>query len=242
MWQSPPVELALLSDEVHVWCADLSVPEHVLAAYQRSLSADEMLRAQRLHDPTDRRRFVARRGILRHLLSYYLGTKPAEILFTYTPYGKPILNVGDKPGAIRFTLSHASDQALYAVSEGRDIGIDIEYKQSPFDYEQIASTLFANEEYALLCALPVSQRSAAFFRLWACKEAYVKACGLGLSLSLDRFAILFDLDHPARLLYRHDQIEALHSNLRELSIGENYVAALAVEGNGWELRCWQYNV
>jgi 4'-phosphopantetheinyl transferase len=240
MWQSPPAELSLVNDEVHVWRAHLDVSAHDLAAYQRSLSADEMSRAQRLHNPADQRRFVARRGILRCLLSNYLGIKPAEILFIHTANGKPTLSIGNERNALSFTLSHASDQALYAVSQGRDIGIDIEYIQCPFDYEQIASSLFAHEEYALLCALPLSQRARAFFRLWTCKEAYIKACGLGLSLALDTFAVSLEPDKPARLLYSHDQVGASRSNLRELWIDENHVAALAVEGNDWQLRYWYY--
>jgi 4'-phosphopantetheinyl transferase len=240
MWQSSPAALMLGHDEVHVWRAQLDVSPQALAVYRRCLSVDEISRAQQLHNPCDQRRFIARRGILRRLLSNYLDIKPAEILFNYTAYGKPRLSVRDQRNALRFTLSHTSDHALYAFSQGRDIGIDIAYI-SPFDYEQIASNLFAPEEYALLCALPSAQRARAFFRLWTCKEAYIKACGLGLSLPLDMFAISFELDEPARLLYDNHQIGVSRSNLRELLLDEHHVAALAVEGNDWHLRCWHYS-
>jgi 4'-phosphopantetheinyl transferase len=241
MWQSPPAALLLGHDEVHVWRAQLDVSAHDLATYQRSLSADEISRVHQLYNPADQRRFVARRGILRRLLSNYIAIKPAEIHFIHTAYGKPTLSFRDQHHAFHFTLSHTSDQALYAVSQGRDVGIDIEYIR-PFDYEEIASSLFAAEEYALLCALPSAQRAKAFFRLWTCKEAYIKACGLGLSLPLDTFAVGFEPDKPARVLYGHNRVDAPHSNLQELSIDENHVAALAVDGNDWQLRCWQYNV
>jgi len=240
MWQSPPAVLSLGYDEVHVWHAQLDVSTHDLVAYERSLSADERSRVQLLHHSVDQRRFIARRGILRRLLSIYLDIKPAKILFKYTDYGQPRLSVRDQSNALRFTLAYASDHALYAVSQSRDIGIDIEYLQCSFDYELIASSLFAAEEFALLSALPLAQRTRAFFRLWACKEAYIKACGLGLSLPLNTFAVALDLDQPALLLYGHNQADALHSSLRELPINEHHVAALAVNGNDWHLRCWHY--
>ena len=240
MWQSPPVALSLGHDEVHVWRAQLDASAHDLVAYQCSLSADELSHMQRLHNPADQRRFVARRGILRGLLSKYVDIKPAEILFNYTAYGQARLSVRYQHNALRFTLSHASDHALYAVSQSRDIGIDIEYLQCSFDYEQIAGSLFAAEEFALLSALPLAQRSRAFFRLWTCKEAYIKAYGLGLSLPLNTFAIALDLDQPVRLLYGHNQGDASCLSLRELPINEHHVAALAVKGNDWHLRCWHY--
>lgn len=238
MWQIPPA-VALGLDEVHVWQAQLDVSTQDLATYQGSLNADESARAQRLHNPIDRRRFIARRGILRHLLGSYLGILPAEIYFTYTAYGKPELSVPNDRSALHFTLAHSSGQALYAVNYGRAIGIDIEHIQRSFDHEQIAGTLFAAEERAFLCTLPPAQRTTAFFRLWACKEAYIKACSLGLSLLLNTFAIALETDQPARVLYGHHQSSALRLNLRELPIDEDYVAALAVEGDNWQVRCWR---
>ncbi len=241
MWQSSPAALWLANDEVHVWRADLDVSTHDLALYQRSLSPDEISRVERLQNPADQRRFVARRGILRSLLSSYLESRPADILFTYTAYGKPMLNIQDQSNVLRFTLSHTSDHALFAVSQGRDVGIDIEQIPYSFDYEQIAGSLFATEEYALLCALPLPQRNTAFFRLWTCKEAYIKAGGLGLSLALDSFAVSFGLATPAHLLYGPNQVDASGWSLRELPIDENHAAALVVEGNDWQLRCWHYH-
>jgi len=240
MWQPPPAALLLGQDEVHVWHAQLDISPQDLATYQHSLSTDEIARAQRLHNPADQRRFVARRGLLRRLLSNYLQVRPAEIRFSYTAYGQPLLSVRDQRNRLRFSLSHTSDHALFAVSRNRDIGIDIEYLHYLFEYEQIAGSLFAAEEYALLCALPLAQRAKAFFRLWACKEAYIKACGLGLSLPLNTFAVALAPDESARLLYVHKQGGAAHSSLRELQIDEQHAAALAVEGSDWQLRCWQY--
>jgi 4'-phosphopantetheinyl transferase len=152
-----------------------------------------------------------------------------------------MLQTKGKDIALCFNLSHTSEQALYAISWGRDVGIDIERMPSSLDHDQIANSLFAAEERALLAGLPASQRAGIFLRLLACKEAYIKACGLGLSLALDRFAISIDADQSARLLYGHDRAGTLHPDLRELASSQGHAAALAVRGCDWHLKCWHFH-
>ena len=46
---------------------------------------------------------------------------------------------------------------------------------------------------------------------------------------------------PAALLsVKDDPQEANRWSLQELDPGPGYVAALAVEGHGWQLKCWQW--
>lgn len=46
----------------------------------------------------------------------------------------------------------------------------------------------APAEASALAELPGPARREAFFRYWTLKEAYIKACGMGLSMPLQRFA------------------------------------------------------
>jgi len=79
----------------------------------------------------------------------------------------------------------ARDLAAYqrslsaTVSRSRDIGIDIEYIQCPFDYEQIASSLFAPEDYTLLCALPRAGTSGV--RIWSTKKSHKTASSISMA-------------------------------------------------------------
>ena len=94
----------------------------------------------------------------------------------------------------------------------------------------------------MLRALHVRKvKHKAFFNCWTRKEAYIKARGEGLSLPLDQFDVSLAPGDPATLLnVRGDPLEASCWSLQELIPGPGYVAALAVEGHGWRLACWEW--
>ena len=73
------------------------------------------------------------------------------------------------------------------------------------------------------------------------KEAYTKARGDGLSLPLKQFDVSLAPREPAALLStKGDSLETARWALRALDPGPEYAAALAVEGHGWQLKCWQW--
>jgi len=89
--------------------------------------------------------------------------------------------------------------------------------------------------------LPKDDQYEAFFNCWTRKEAYIKAKGEGLSMPLDRFAVTLAPGEAAALLEtRDDPQEASRWSLRELHPGPGFAAAVAVEGDGWNLKCWQW--
>ena len=142
---------------------------------------------------------------------------------------------------IRFNLSHSHGVALYAVTRGREVGIDLEYIRSDLEVEQIAERFFSRREIATLRALPIDLRTDAFFLCWTRKETYLKARGEGLSLPLDQFDVSLIPGEPAALLSTHrGSHEALRWSLQELTPAPGYVAALGVEGHGWDLACRQW--
>lgn len=66
-----------------------------------------------------------------------------------------------------------------------EIGVDIE-KQKILDLN-LAQHIFAPEEYEDLIALSDRNQLNYFYKLWTLKEAYIKYCGVGLSLPLQSF-------------------------------------------------------
>ena len=119
--------------------------------------------------------------------------------------------------------------------------IDLEYIRSVPDAEEIAARFFSCQENAVFRALPPEQKQAAFFNCWTRKEAYIKAIGDGLAFSLDQFDVSLSPGEPARLLgIKGSSAAAAHWSLQELTPAPGYVAALAVEGHGWSLICWQW--
>lgn len=239
-WSLPPEDLTLGCDEVHVWRATLDVEASRVRSLQQILTADERARAERFHFREDRERFIVARGRLRIILGRYLMVDPSELRFSYSLYGKPSLAGGFDADALCFNLSHADGLALYAVARGRRLGVDIERVRADVADERVAEQFFAPGEVAALRAFSESMRPLAFFNCWTRKEAYIKARGEGLSLRLDQFEVSLAPGEPAALLRTSgDPQESTRWSLRALDTDPGYVAALAVEGSGWSLRCWQ---
>ncbi|WP_218080039.1 4'-phosphopantetheinyl transferase family protein [Anthocerotibacter panamensis] len=236
-WQDPPVSLTLRPQEVHVWRADLDQPDWVRARLALTLAADEQQRAQRFYFEQDRQRFTCARGILRMLLGRYLQKAPEQLCFVYGSHGKPRLT--ESP--LCFNLSHSQELALYAVSWGREVGVDLEFQRPVTQVEQLVERFFSRQESTVFRALPLEQRQEAFFLGWTRKEAYIKARGRGLSLPLAQFDVTLAPGESARLLHcRDDALAACRWSLHSLDPGPAYAAALAVEGQDWQLSCWQW--
>jgi 4'-phosphopantetheinyl transferase len=65
---------------------------------------------------------------------------------------------------------------------------------------------------------------------------------MGLSLPLDLFDVSLRPGEVAALLAsREDPHEVDRWTLQTLFPGTGYAGALAVEGSGWQLSCWQWN-
>ena len=240
-WRSPPESLALDCDEVHAWRATLDQPPSQVQSLLLNLATDEQTRAERFHFARDRARFIVARGVLRAILGRYLNREPACLPFCYGSHGKPALAGQSDRGAIRFNASHSHGVALFAVTRGREVGIDIERIRFDLAVAEIANRFFSRREIAMLRALPAASQHQAFFRCWTRKEAYIKARGEGLSMPLDQFEVSLAPGAPAAMLgTQGDPSEASRWSLQELTPAPGYAAALAVEGHGWHLNCWQW--
>jgi 4'-phosphopantetheinyl transferase len=202
--------------------------------YVELLDPDELSRANRFHFEKDRKHFVVARGFLRVLLGRYLKRDPKQLKFSYGAYGKPAL-----PGAepLRFNMSHSHGMALYALTEGRDIGVDVEYVRADFTSDDIARRFFSPFEVESLCGLPTEERVESFFRCWTRKEAYIKATGRGLSQPLDGFDVTLAPGESAALL-RTDAGSHEHWSMANIEVGPGYAGALAVDGPVTTIRYW----
>lgn len=231
VWSSPPELPSLQTDEVHVWRLTL---DHPLEQFLSLLHADEVERANRFHFERDRKHFVIARGFLRVLLGRYLTADPKGLTFSYGAYGKPSLEI-ETP--LRFNMSHSHGVALYALTEGRDIGVDVEFVRADFTTDDIARRYFSPFEANSLCGLPSEDRVDAFFRCWTRKEAYLKATGRGLSQALDGFDVTLRPGESAALLRTEDGAHERWT-LSDIAVGEGYAGAVAVEGKVTRIRYW----
>jgi 4'-phosphopantetheinyl transferase len=241
IWHMPPSEIALTGNEVHVWRLSLNASQEMIEKLRQYLAADERARAERFRFAKDRNQFIIGRGVLRVLLGRYLDCEPQQIHFAYSSYGKPGLDGSQAEAGLQFNLSHSHQLALLAFTYGRQIGIDIEYMRSDVEFEQLAERFFSPDECTVLLGISPALRPETFYNCWTRKEAYIKARGEGLSMPLDQFDVSLRPGEPAALLRsRKDPAEVTRWSLHALTPGEQYAAALAVEGARWQLRCWDW--
>lgn len=231
IWSSPPSSLSLQTGDVHVWRLGLDRP---VERFLDLLQPGEIDRANRFHFEKDRKRFVIARGFLRMLLGRYLHNDPKQLMFSYGPNGKPAL---ESDTSLRFNMSHSHAMALYAVTEEREIGVDVEHIRADFTSDDIARRFFSPFEVESLCGLPDEQRVESFFRCWTRKEAYIKATGRGLSQPLDGFDVTLGPGEHAALL-RNDDGTHERWTMAGIEVGPGYAGALVVERPITKIRYW----
>jgi len=229
-WKTPPLSLPPLTpNSIHIWRANL---DHY--SDPPILSPDEKTRAEQFKFAIHQNRFTAARTILRRILSRYLNQTPDSVQFAYTSYGKPYL-----PGTpLYFNLSHANQWALYAISLEEKTGIDIEHMREDREIEMIAERFFSSYENQLLSQMPADKKQEAFFRIWTCKEAFIKGIGEGLSFPLKNFDVSIGEDSARLVSINQDEEEAQQWSCVALNPAKDYVATLAVRASIKELKLW----
>jgi 4'-phosphopantetheinyl transferase len=190
-------------DEVHVWYvfSDRVTEPGLLQRFAGTLGLDEAARRDRFVFDRDRHQFLVTHGVLRTLVSDYLGTSPSDCSFTTNRYGRPSLTNLPAGIALDFNLSHTSGLIAFALAIEREIGIDVEDIERGRVDDGLPDRFFSPAEAAALAALPSSERHSRFFDYWTLKEAYIKARGMGLSLPLDGFSFHLDPHDAPRISF-----------------------------------------
>ncbi|KKD38564.1 4'-phosphopantetheinyl transferase family protein [Limnoraphis robusta] len=230
IWHRPAKVYDLSTDGVEVWQAEFGLLSEHLEEFEQVLSPDEQERARRYRQKRDHVRFVGARGVLRMILAGYLGVSPSEVEFSYSERGKPFLKANST--GIKFNVSHSEDKALLAIALNRRVGIDVEYIR-PIEVLSLAKRFFRESEYSLLSTSQGMEQLRGFFQLWTAKEAYLKATGEGLA-GLEAVEIsLSELESAESLEIHNTGCDWL---LQPLDLGEDYCAAIAVEGKDCNIR------
>jgi 4'-phosphopantetheinyl transferase len=239
LWPIPPRFPRLDPADLHVWCVWLDEPDETLEDREELLSPDEHVRAQRLRFPRDRRRFVTARAVLRRVLARYLDTAPAELRFAYGAFGKPSLVHPPAGADLQFNLSHSGALAVYAVTRGRPVGIDVEQVRELDDLGLIAGRFFSAAEAGMLEELSPAERAEEFFRLWTQREALGKARGVDLDEALR--SPTFDFSpYSWRPQSENDREQRHEWRAAALSPAPGYLGTVALGGRAARLRTWQW--
>jgi 4'-phosphopantetheinyl transferase len=240
-WLSPPDLFHLPDSEIHIWRA--TIPNQLINIDEHTsiLSFEEKERAARFHDQIDASRFIWQHATLRRVLSQYLKLQPQEIMFKYSPLGKPALITALNPHELSFNISHSGQIMLIALTSGRQVGIDVEMARPIDDMNRMVELYFSPSEIEWYMALPESERQLAFFSAWTRKEAFLKAIGEGLQYPPEQVEVSMDPDAVAPSLNLLDDSQPdLGYRLLSFQPAEGYIAALAAEGRNWSVQAFHF--
>ncbi|KAI9347524.1 4'-phosphopantetheinyl transferase superfamily [Pilaira anomala] len=126
----------------------------------------------------------------RHYFSERLQVPWSALEFDKLPLGKPILKNQD----IEYNTSHEGNWVIFGATKqkGIQIGVDAVVIDCPKsmsidDFIQSFHPQLTEHEMQLIKnAENHDMQLRTFFELWACKESYIKAIGVGLSLKLNK--------------------------------------------------------
>lgn len=193
--------LRLSDGEVHLWFAfpgDAEGQQAPASAYP-VLDEAEQARMVRLRFPEGRRLFGVSHTLVRTTLTRYSEIPPQEWRFVKNAHGKPAIDPDLDSSPLSFSLSHTRGIAVVAVTNGADIGADIERADRNVDAARLAGRFFSPEEAAALQEISPDRLRERFFLYWTLKESYIKARGLGLLLPLDSFSFGLTGECPFRI-------------------------------------------
>lgn len=144
-----------------------------------------------------------RRFFLRLILGAYLGIPGKDVIIKRRIKGRPEL--AQSSGLLDFSVARSAGCYLIGISSGATIGVDLEIASRRAGKPlALARRYFSQDETAALSALSETELHRAFMHTWSCKEAVVKASGLGIANQLCRFTVDVDPANPPAVLDMRD--------------------------------------
>jgi 4'-phosphopantetheinyl transferase len=227
--------IEVLPGQVQLWWASLDVSESETDRLQGVLAPDELRRADRFRVAAAARRFIGARAALRMILGRATGAEPAELEFRLGENGKPRL-VDDAPC---FNASDSGDYVVVALAP-LEVGVDIELIRTLHRHDRLARRVCTDRELEMIAQAPEEERDTLLLRLWTCKEAALKAVGIGLSGGTRNVEVQLEtpgVPRLARLLDRAD-----HWSLLVPDLHPKLLCSVVVKNGGWRAVSRQFSL
>ena len=178
--------------EVVVADVELLMEEQMFTRMLMSVSPERQQKARRYKFPKGKALSLGAALALDKLLQRR-GLRERDQRYIEGKHGKPSL--ADHP-EIHFSISHSSHFVACAMADC-EIGIDIQHLVKV--NEPLMRRVLSDEELEMVMAQQGEERQMLFARLWALKEAYLKAVGTGITDDFPSFSL--ENDRP-RLVNR----------------------------------------
>lgn len=169
-------------DSIHLWSAQYNDLDLHLPFARDFLSQQEREKSSDFVKPADAKRYILRHGMLRYILGTYTNTQPELLPLVNGILGKPGFHPQSEFHDISFSLSHADQVVFVGIVKNHSIGIDIVKTDPGYPFHDITEYLFTPMEKEFVQRIEPGQRYLMFFKIWALKEAIVKATGEGIRL------------------------------------------------------------
>lgn len=178
--------------EVVVADVELLMEEQMFTRMLMSVSPERQQKARRYKFPKGKALSLGAALALDKLLQRR-GLRERDQRYLEGKHGKP--SFADHP-EIHFSISHSSHFVACAMADC-EIGIDIQHLVKV--NEPLMRRVLSDEELEMVMAQQGEERQMLFARLWALKEAYLKAVGTGITDDFPSFSL--ENDRP-RLVNR----------------------------------------
>jgi 4'-phosphopantetheinyl transferase len=175
-WDCPTDGPYDFAEKVDVWRIPIERNPGLLDYFLTLLLPEERERSQSYQRKKDRQRFITARGVLRTLLSKYLGTPPTQIQLISGPNKKPVV-LSHNSLSLHYSIAHSGEWILIAISHA-PVGIDLEKIEEQFSFWEIIKSSFSPDEISFVEKSVTARVS--FYWLWTRKEALAKATAKGL--------------------------------------------------------------
>lgn len=174
----------------------------------------ELEKMHRYAKKIDRLNYLITHSIVNLFFSNVLSCSIENINYIESEYGKPYIENNKK---IKFNISHSGGCAIVALSK-HDIGVDIEFINKKFSFNDIINISFSRSEINF-----IKNDVNKFYKYWVSKEAYLKYEGTGLFKDIRDIEVLFCNDKNVLL---QDKQKNMLVQIEIDKVFENYILGI----------------
>ncbi len=216
---------------VEIFSGEMLSAESDREDYSQFLNDDDKQKAAEFLRPELAKKYIKTRGVLRKVLASYLNEQPEKLIIKTNEYGKPFVPESE----LFFNLSHSGNQFVIAVSNGGEIGVDLEQPKQRVNLSGLVNKCFSREERIYWESLPLKDQANMFYSFWVRKEAFVKAVGRGIALGLNQCVIDPD-QHDTFLSIPATYGKANEWKIVDVPIAATYCCALVTKQMDFDFR------
>lgn len=202
------------------------------AELERLLTDEERAACARFRAPEHRLEHRVTRALARVALGEALGVDPTSLAFRRTEHGRPVLI---PEVTLRWNLANHPSLVVCALTDGAEIGVDVEPLSRGAEILPLAARVFSDEEQRALEALQEQERCVRAVSIWTAKEAYLKARGTGLGMPLGRITVRLEPPAPRLQFEAPADDDAARWTLRSFALVQHRIT-VCIEGALGEVR------